>query len=218
MTTKIQTRAAKPAANAKGMTGKSARKIATTKATESAKAKAPKLQDPAKPADAIVESKGVTGGEKHYVRANDGRTTSIPTAQWRGELRKLAAVGQSYDAFAAAWSRASAAKLAGGVDARNAPHSAKAMQDAKPAAPAKAKATAADRKVAAVAKASAEDAKPFKLTEKGEAKLAKLDAKARAGDKLQRMASAGSVAAAIALDGVSRGDVNYAIRCKFIAY
>jgi hypothetical protein len=220
MTTKTITRAAKPVANAKGMTGKSARKIATTKAAEKApKDVAPKLADPSKPADTIVESKGVSGGVKHYVSANDGRSTMIPTAQWRGEIRKLAAVGQSYDAFCAAWSRASTAKLAAGVDARNAPHSAKAVQDSKATQPVKpAKVTAASRKAAAVAKASAEDSKAFKLTEKGEAKLAKLDAKARAADKLQRMATAGSIAAAIALDGVSRGDVNYAIKCKFIGY
>lgn len=205
MTTKTITRAAKPA-NAKGMTGKSSRKVATTKATESAKAK------PAATGK-IVESKGTSGGAKHYVRADDGRSTMIPTAQWRGEVRDAAAVGQNYDEFCKVWSRVSAAKLARGVDSRANPHSAKAVQDAKPAAPAKvakpAKGTAATRRKAAKAAADATLlAAKIVLTPKGKAQL-EANKDNGATRNVARLSKAGTVAKALEI-GLKWGDINYA--------
>lgn len=155
MTTTTKVRAPKATTSAKGMAGKSSRKVATTKATMvAAKAKA-KMQDASKPGDMILTSKATANSTGHYVSANDGRSTTIPTTSWKGEVRTASAVGQSYDEFCKVWSRVSAAKLANGVSSRAAPHSAKSVSDAKPVAtPAKGKATPAPKGKATPAKAA----------------------------------------------------------------
>lgn len=107
-------------------------------------------------ADVISLSKAASAnGDKHIVKAADGRSITIPTQRWSGKLRTLSQVGGSFAAFEAEWDRVSAAVLAKGVDSRSAPNAAKSVQDAK----AKERAKAAPAKPAP-AKGTAKAAKP----------------------------------------------------------
>lgn len=89
-----------------------------------------------KPSDTISTVKNTTSGAPHTVVSAAGMPdVLIPQGRFTGELAKLAKVGASYKALAAAWAAAKAnppaAKLARGVDAQNSPHTAKAIADAK---------------------------------------------------------------------------------------
>lgn len=190
-----------------------------TKATTKTR-KAPAKKLTAAQADKITMSKGIgTDGAKHLVKSAGGQELTIPTARWSGEVRELSRVGGSFKALEAAWNKASTAKLARGVGSRDAPHSSKSVADsaAKSKAAAPKKQTAKAKAAAKKAAAAEADTRKLALTEKGEAKLAKLSAADRKKDRLQLMADAGTVEKALALPGVGRGDVNYAIRTGVLA-
>lgn len=107
----------------------------------------PAAKTATKPQGKIVSSTGVMNGEKHLIKADDGRELLIPTARWVGNIRNLSAVGASMDQLEAAWAKANVTKMAAGVDSRNSPHTAKAVADNK-AAQAKGKAPAKSTRTA----------------------------------------------------------------------
>lgn len=122
---------------AKNNTAKTA-KTATAKATRKPKAAA------TQPTGAIVIHAATKTGNGVLVQAANGHSFTRPIYGDTAEFRKIAAVGQPYDA-ARKWDMANpavkpTAKLANGIDSRTAPHSAKAVADQK-ATPAKAKAS-----------------------------------------------------------------------------
>lgn len=106
------------------------------------KAKAKGKIDATKPTGAIVVHKAAETGNGILVQAANGHSFVRPIYGDSKEFRKVAAVGQPYDA-ARKWDMANPAQkpkaqLARGVEARQAPHSAKAVAD-QPKADAKGK-------------------------------------------------------------------------------
>jgi hypothetical protein len=172
----------------------------------------------AEQADKIVISKATGNGRSHYVESAGGERLSYPTDRWTGKLRDLSVVGGSFKAAKEEHSKAAVATMARGLTNRAAPQSAKAVADQRASAPKAAPAAKAAPKAAKPAKAKpADDQRKLALTEKGEAKLAKLSAADRKKDRLQLMAGAGTVAKAVALSNVSIGDVNYAVRTGLLS-
>jgi hypothetical protein len=115
--------------------------------------------------DVILQSSGSKGGEEHFVKALGGETVTFPTAQWTGEIRKLASIGGSFKALTAALAKLPKvtdkpkAQMARGVQAGTAPHSAKSIADQAGKAKATNKADGATQKAP---KAKAD--KPAKVT------------------------------------------------------
>jgi hypothetical protein len=146
------------------MTKVSTKKPAT-KAPAKAKTAKPKI-DP----DVIITSKAANpkNTEHHMVTSAGGESLTFPTERWVGKTRELSAVGGSFKALKAHWDKLQVAKLAKGLNGRDAPHSSKAVADgrakapAKPAKPAKA-AAQAKKAERAEAKAKAQKAdRPYK--------------------------------------------------------
>lgn len=98
-TTKTTTR--KAPANAKGMTGKSARKVATTKATEQAKARKTKAPAKAKEPKARGLQGIVTITDPKFVYGAEG---TVRRLSWEA-LAKLPANGRTLAAYKAAGGR-----------------------------------------------------------------------------------------------------------------
>lgn len=140
------------------MTKTNAQAATVTKAAKAAKPASPKAAKPAKPTvdkDAIVQSSGTVGSALHFVKSVGGESLTFPTGQWRGEIRKLSAIGASFAALKAELAKAPA-QLARGIASGDAPHAAKAVADQR-GKPAKAsnKADAATQKPAKAAKVPA---------------------------------------------------------------
>lgn len=184
-------------------------------ATKKTVAKTVKLT--AEQADKIVMSKATGNGLSHYVESAGGEKLSYPTDRWTGKLRDLSVVGGSFKAAKEEHSKAAVATMARGLTSRAAPQSAKAVADQRASAPKAAPAKAAPKAAKPAKPKPADDQRKLTLTEKGEAKLAKLSAADRKKDRLQLMATAGTVAKAVALSNVSIGDVNYAVRTGLLS-
>jgi hypothetical protein len=91
--------------------------------------------DANKPTGAIIVHKAAESGNAILVQAANGHSFTRPIYGDTAEFRKIAAVGQPYDA-ARTWNNANPpvkphAQLARGVEARQAPQSAKAVADQK---------------------------------------------------------------------------------------
>jgi hypothetical protein len=179
----------------------------TTTKTRKAAPKAKKLT--AAQADVIKSSRGTASGENHVVHAADGRSITFPTARWSGELRDASRVGESFKALDALWNKLSTAKLARGVGGRDAPHSAKSVQDsaAKNGSAGKKAAKAAPKKTA---KTDGPDKRKITLTAKGQAQL-EANKDNGATRNVKALAKAGTVQAALDA-GLKMADVNYAAK------
>lgn len=103
-------------------------------------------------ADAIASSKAASpsDGDHHLITSQGGDKFLFPTEYWSGDVRKATRVGQSFAAAKAAVEAAMTKRekngLAKGLDARNAPHSHKALGDDRARAKTAAKADAAQER------------------------------------------------------------------------
>lgn len=192
--------------------------------TETVAAKASKVA--AKP-DTIKQVKSDTSGN-YVVVSTGGESLPIRTAQFKGEVAKLAIIGASFKAVQAFLkTHKPEAKLANGLNGKNAPQSAQAAaesqrpvgkgsQSVANTTDGKNTKTGSTTKSAPAVKASAAtklakksgyaDSAKITATEKGKAKAAKLPA----SDRLNQMIKAGTVGAALKI--ASSADIRYAER------
>jgi len=214
--TKLNQKAAAPKVSTKA----SAKPAKTVAAPKAAPAKA------ARP-DVIKEVKSAVGGDHVVVSAGAGQSEIIRHGAFKGQLTKLAVVGGSLKAVREfIKTHKPEAKLATGLNGKNAPQSAQAAADSRsvgkglPVAGSAKTQTSAPAKTVAKASAGAKlpkksgyaDNAPIKATDKGSTKAAKLPA----SDKLNSMIKAGTVAKALALYGMSSGDLRYAEKTGLI--
>lgn len=169
------------------------------KAKTPAKAKA--IPTPAVNPDTITymgPDKSMKNAGKLVVKAGDS-IIMIDGDKLTKQLTSLAEVGGSLAALEAYLAKTSPkAKLANGVTAKDAPHSAKAIADK------------ASKPTAKAARAAPADNARITATAKGAAKAEKMGAK----DRLSVMIAAGTVSAA--LTSMKMADINYAAKCGLI--
>lgn len=158
-------------------------KKTTTKSTP-AKRQAKRAKAVASNADHIVINKMTADGAYVYVEAGDGRSFTRLRSGDNKAFRALAAIGRPYAAAerfnAANPAPKPQARLAQGVDSHNAPHSAKAVADARKSA-AKGKATPAAK--------AGKNKQPSKGAERSYTVVAKTENKARADTWRHHMTS-----------------------------
>jgi hypothetical protein len=198
----VAAKATKPVAKGKAPAADTniAKLGAAIQAKADAKAKKPA---PAAPDNDTITymgpDKSMKNAGKLVVKAGDS-IIMIDGDKLTKQLTSLAEVGGSLAALEAYLAKASPkAKLANGVTAKDAPHSAKAIAD-KASKPTKVSAP----------RAAAPDNARITATAKGAAKAEKMGAK----DRLSVMIAAGTVSAA--LTSMKMADINYAAKCGLI--